>query len=113
MRVVVGWVGSGCDIALDRLDDINLALETLVGGDTGAGGSLSLRVWVEDEAMHLSVEGLSGAAMLANLMSAGTVCTSGRWPLDIRLFLRALVDEYAVVAGKEHEFGVSMRKGIR
>ncbi len=112
MRVVVGWVGSRNDVSLEQLDDINLALETLVAGDTGLDDAFELRVWVESGNVHLLLLGLLGGDMLANLEATGEPCLSARWPLDVRLFLRALVDDYAVVRGEGDSFGVSMCKGI-
>lgn len=112
MRVVVGWVGSCSDAPLDRLDDINLALETLIGSEDGTTGLLHLTVTKEQGAMHLMLEGLHGDALMANLEARDDFSLSSQWPLDIRIFLGALVDEYEVIRSDEESFGVSMRKGI-
>ena len=42
MRVVTGWVASCHDLPLDRLDDIQLAIETLLAEEPATGGDLSL-----------------------------------------------------------------------
>lgn len=112
MRVVVGWVGSCNDAALDQLDDINLALETVIGSDDGVTGLLSLTVSVEQGAMCLVLEGLRGEALMANLEARNDFTLSPQWPLDIRIFLGVLVDEYEVIRSDGESFGVSMRKGI-
>jgi len=112
MRVVVGWVGSCCDTALDQLDDINLALETLIDSEDGVSGLLSLTVTVEKGTMRLVLEGLQGEALMANLEAGEDFSLSSQWPLDIRIFLGALVDEYEVIRSDGESFGVSMRKGI-
>lgn len=112
MRVVVGWVGSCNDAALDQLDDINLALETLVAADAGVGGELSLTVAVEQGVMHLVLGGLKGSGLRANLESSHDFSTSPQWPLDLNIFFAALLDKYEVLSGDSDDFAVSMVKGI-
>jgi hypothetical protein len=112
IRVVIGWVGSCNDAALDQLDDINLALETLIGSDEGFGGTLSLTVSVRQGTMYLLLEGLQGGSLRANLEAKDDVPLSFQWPLDLRIFLGALVDEYEIIRSDGESFGVSMRKGI-
>jgi hypothetical protein len=113
MRVVVGWVASCNDVALDELDDIDLAIETLLAGEDTQGEPYSLRVSAVDGSIHVLLEGLQSKALQANLQAGKGFAASADWPLDIRLFLTALVDVYELVGCGSGTFAVSMQKRIR
>jgi hypothetical protein len=113
MRVVVGWVASCNDVALDELDDIDLAIETLLAGEQPKGATYSLSVSAGDGSMHVLLGGLQSKALRANLQAGKAFAASADWPLDIRLFLGALVDGYEVVGCGAATFAVSMQKRIR
>ena len=112
MRVVAGWVASRNDLALDELDDITLALETLVAGEEPEGCALTLRVSVAEGAVHVRLGGLENRSLQANLQAGETAELSADWPLDVRLFLSALVDAYEVVESGDGAFAVQMRKRV-
>jgi hypothetical protein len=112
MRVVAGWVASCNDLALDELDDLDLALETLLAGEPAVGERLSLSIWVMDRTVQVLLEGLQSQALHANLEASDSFRPSAEWPLDIRLFLGALVDSYELVGCGAETFGISMRKRI-
>ncbi len=112
MRVVAGWVASCNDIALDQLDDIDLALETLLAGESTGGAPLSLSIDVRQGSVYVLLQGLQSRALRANLQSGADFRGSADWPLDIRLFLGALVDEYESCDCDGGSFSVRMRKRI-
>jgi hypothetical protein len=112
MRAVTGWMASRNDLPLDELDDINLGLETLVSGEHPEGPPLSLTVSVVDRSVRVLLMGLQNEALRANLQAVDSFATSTGWPLDVRLFLSALLDEYEVVGCDGGTFGVEMRKRI-
>jgi hypothetical protein len=112
MRAVTGWIASRNDLPLDELDDINLALETLVRGEHLEGAPLRLCVSVSDRSVRILLEGLQNQALRANLQATDAFAPSADWPLDIRLFLSALLDDYKVVGCDGRTFGVDMRKRI-
>jgi hypothetical protein len=113
MRVVAGWVASRNHLALDQLDDTTLAIETLVAGEPIEGCPVSLSVHVVGGCLHLLLGGLQNRDLQANLESDKTFEPSARWPIDVRLFLGALVDEYKVVECGAGVFSVQMRKRIK
>lgn len=110
MRLVVGWVASCTDLALDQIDDINLALETLLAGEEDQGDPLELRLSSEHGVVDVSLAGLRDDALRMNLEAGDSFSPSARWPLDVRLFLGALLDDYRVVTGGADSFGVLMQK---
>lgn len=112
MRVVTGWIASCHDLALDRLDDVQLAVETILAEERETGCPLSFSVSVEDGVLHAVIEGLENPALKAALLSNGAFEPSSACLLDIRLFLDALLDRYQVTETDRHAFGVHMQKRI-
>lgn len=112
MRLMVGWVASCNDLALDQIDDMNLALETLLAGEDQQGGPLELSISTADGVLVVSLEGLQADGLRMNLQAGESFTPSSHWPLDVRLFLGALLDDYRVVDCEAGTFGVSMRKRI-
>jgi hypothetical protein len=112
MRVVAGWVASCHDLPLDRLDDIHLAIETLLGEESDGGGALSLTLWVEGDALEVLLDGLKNPDLQSALARTEPFEPSQGCPLDVTLFLDALVDSYLLVPGSSGAFGVRMQKRI-
>jgi hypothetical protein len=112
MRVVTGWVASRHDLALDQLDDVDLALETVLAGESVQGDPLSLTITVLGGEVHLLVDGLTNQALRSNLDTGCQFQPTVEWPLDVRLFLSAFLDAYAVVESEGTAFGISMQKRI-
>lgn len=112
MRLVVGWVGSCNDVPLEQIDDINLALETLVAGESEQGGPFSLTLSTEEDEVRVVLNGLDSRHLRANLEAGDEFTPSVNWPLDVRIFLSALTDEYILVDCGEVKYGVLMKKRI-
>jgi hypothetical protein len=112
MRVVTGWVASRHDLALDQLDDVDLAVETVLAGEPAQGDPLSLTVTVVSGEVCLRLDGLTNQALRSNLDACCQFQPTAEWPLDVRLFLSAFLDAYAVIEGEGAGFGVSMQKRI-
>lgn len=112
MRLVVGWVASCHDMPLDQIDDINLALETLLAGEPAQGDALALTLGSADGWLDVSLAGLHGVGLRTNLRAGEAFAPSEQWPLDVRLFLGALLDEYGVEDCDSDSFSVLMRKQI-
>lgn len=112
MRMAVGWVASCHNVGLDTLDDIDLALETLIADEPETGPRLSLRVSVDSDTFRLVVGGLQNRSLQANLTSGAAFQPSPGWPLDVRIFLSALVDGYSVVECGGSAFSVEFWKRI-
>jgi hypothetical protein len=112
MRVVVGWLASCHDLPLDRLDDVNLAIETLLAEEADEGGALSLTLSVEAGVFDVMLDGLENRDLKSTLVATEPFKPSQGCPLDVSLFLNALVDDYRVVPGGARAFGVRMQKRI-
>jgi hypothetical protein len=102
MRVVVGWIASCHGLPLDRLDDVYLSLETLLAEEVEEGGQLTLELSVESDTLRVLLGGLENDELRESLLQTQAFEPSARCPLDVPLFLRALVDHFEVL---EHEAG--------
>lgn len=103
MRVVVGWIASCRALSLERMDDIHLALETLLAEESDKGEKYTLEVAAGSKDLHLLLDGLENEDLKKSLGA-----TSGFEPcdgclLDVAMLLGALVDRFEVV---EHDGGV-------
>lgn len=112
MRVVTGWMASCHDLLLDRLDDVQLALETVLAEEPDHGSSLSLTVFVESGVLHAILAGLENPALKAALLSSGPFEPSPECLLDVRLFLDALLDHYQVTDIEARAFRIHFQKRI-
>lgn len=112
MRVVMGGVASRHALPVDLLDDVQLAVETLLAEEPAVGDDFELRV--------TSVAG-SFRVRLAGLRNPGTrealspECAPGLCVgclLDVRLLLESLVDGFSVEERAGDSFAVEMEKRI-
>jgi hypothetical protein len=110
MRVVMGGVASRHDLPLERLDDLELAVETLLAEEAVEGGELVLSVSCDAETFRVRLEGLANQALRTALVAPDPFRPSSLCRLDVRLFLDALVDTYQVVEDAGGVFAVEMEK---
>jgi hypothetical protein len=112
MRVVLGWVASCHDLPLDRLDDVQLAVETLCAEEPEEGGELSLALTMVQGQLTVRLEGLQNHLVKANLLATDVFRPCEGCRLDVSLFLGALVNAYRVVADQSDSFAVEMTKRV-
>jgi hypothetical protein len=110
MRVVMGGVACGHDLPLERLDDLELAIETLLAEETAEGDDFILTLSCDAVALTVRLDGLTNQALRTVLVNAGQFRPSSLCRLDVRLFLDALVDSYRVVGDSRGAFAVEMEK---
>ena len=114
MRVVVGGVASRHALSVDRLDDLDLALETLFAEEPPKGSDLTLTVAVVDDVFRVTLGGLSSPLVLRTLSGAPAVDTDKFGAQNIlRLIMDSLVDAYRTADGPiPGSFQVEMDKRI-
>lgn len=110
MRVVMGGMACRHDLPVDGLDDLELAVETLLAEESVAGGELVLTVWCDGGTFAVRLEGLTNQSLRAVLVAPDPFRPSSSCRLDVRLFLDALVDRYQVVGDAGSAFAVEMEK---
>ncbi|OFW63358.1 MAG: hypothetical protein A2Y74_08910 [Actinobacteria bacterium RBG_13_63_9] len=109
---MIGWVASRHDVPLDRLDDVQLAVETLCAEEPQEGGDLSLALSTADGRLAVRLQGLQNQLVKAALLATEVFRPCEGCRLDVSLFLGALVDSYRVEADQGASFAVAMEKRI-
>jgi hypothetical protein len=110
MRIVMSGMASRHKLPLDRLDDLQLAVETLLAEEPSDGGDLGLRLWTSSDRLHVRLEGLANQAVKSLLMVSSPHRPQSGFLLDVRLLLASLVDAYAVVEEDAGSYAVEMEK---
>lgn len=113
LRVVMGGVASRWNTPLDRLDDIQLAVETLVAEEPKEGTDFVLSLGVADGDFWLRLDGLTNMAVKRALVHDHNHGRCEGCLLDVRLVLESLVDTYHVHETSAHTFAVEMAKRTR
>jgi len=108
MRVVVGWIASCRELSLERMDDIHLALETLLAQEADEGEEYTLEVASVSKDLQVVVDGLENADLKETLRTTGSFEPCDRCPLDVAMLLRALVERFEVVEHDDSVFGVRL-----
>ena len=110
MRVVISGVTAHHRLALDHLDDLQLAIENIMAEEPDQGGELELRVWMAEDAVHVRIDGLTNQRVRKALTAAEPDEPSDASLLDMRLFLPSLADGYRVVGESSHSYGIELEK---
>lgn len=113
IRVVIGGVASRHALSVERLDDVELAVETLLGDESGEGSDLVLTISASEDLFSVTLDGLRSPALRRTLSSPDSRGGAERRGLDARLLLDSLVDSYRIVdGGTADSFAVEMDKRI-
>ncbi len=110
MRVLIGGVASHYGLALDSLDDLQLAVETLLAEEPRSGCDLRLELRGRTDRLSVCLHGLSNQSVKAALVAAGPFQPCAGCLLDVRLLLSSLVGEYQVREGTAESYSVEMEK---
>ena len=110
MRVLMGGMACRHDLPLDSLDDLVLAVETLLADEPESGGDLGLELSTSGHDLSVRLDGLQNQSVKAALMAADPFQPCEGCLLDVRLFLDSLVGSYRVVETSAGCFAVQMEK---
>lgn len=111
MRVVMGGVASQCKVSLERLDDMELAVETIMAEEPAQGEEFVLSCSAEGGILWVRLDGLVNRSVRAALLAVDPFRPCPDCLLDVRLFLDALVDGYQVCESREGAFAVEFERG--
>jgi len=111
LRLVIGGVAARMNVGVDQLDDLQLAVETLVVEERSYVGDLVLEVTVKDRGLFLCLDGLRNQDVRDLLLDdARTRQTSAQPVINVRTLLDSLVDAFAVIDQHDGGFAVQMEK---
>ncbi len=113
IRVVIGGVASRHALSVEQLDDVELAVETLLGDESAEGADLVLAIWVSEDTFSVIVDGLCSPALRQTLSNPDRRERLEERGLDARVLLDSLVDSYRIVDGGTADcFAIEMEKRI-
>jgi len=110
MRVLMGGMACRHNVPLDSLDDLVLAVETLLADEPEIGGDLGLELSTSGDDLTVRLDGLQNMSVKAALLAADPFQPCEGCLLDVRLFLDSLVESYRVVETAAGCFAVQMEK---
>ncbi len=111
LRLVIGGVAARRKVGVDQLDDLQLAVETLVVEERSYEGELVLTVTAGAVGLAVTLAGLCSPEVKALLQDHGA-----RPPqpapliIDVRMLLGSLVDAYRVIEEEGERFAVELEK---
>jgi hypothetical protein len=110
LRVVISSLASRQNLLMEQLDDVQLAVETLLAEEPGGEGELILEVWSGGSGLSLCLDGLHNESVRAALLAGQPFQPCEDCLLDVRLLLDSLVDEFTVIDKGQGRFAVQMDK---
>ena len=113
MRVVIGGMASRGSLSVDRLDDLQLAVETLFREEPAQGGDLILTVAIEVDVLRVTLAGLSSPLVLRAISDSPAEGADKFGAQNIlRMIMDSLVDGYRATEGATAaSFAVEMEVG--
>ena len=114
VRVVIGGVAWRHALPVDSLDDLQLAVETLLREEPPSGGDVTLDLRVEDARFKVALAGLT-SPVVQRALSCGHDVQSDAFGAEnvLRMIMDALVDDYGIAEGvTAGSFVVQMEKRI-
>jgi hypothetical protein len=113
LRVVIGGVAARRSVRVDQLDDLQLAVETLVVEERSYEGDLVLTVAAGEDGLAVTLAGLCNSEVKSLLQDRGAEKPRSAPPtIDVRMLLAALVDAYRVSEDDGERFAVVLEKRI-
>ncbi len=110
LRVFIVGFASRHDLPVDRLDDVQLAVETLLADEPEDEGELVLEIVADSDGLTLRLDGLLNQNLKAALLTTDLFSPRQGCPLDVRLLLDSLLDDYRVLDDSADSFAVEMEK---
>lgn len=116
MRVVMSGVASRHDLPLDKIDDLQLAIETILVEESGEGRDLQLELSACENGFRVRLLGLVNQSVKAALVAEDPFEPCEGCLLDVRFLLDSLVDRLTVEDSDEGSgdgsYGVLMEKRV-
>jgi hypothetical protein len=113
IRLVIGGVASRHALSVERLDDLLLAVETLLRDEPVEGSELILTLSVSDDVFRVRLDGLYNNRLRQTLDEAPCARPAEEQRLDVRVLMDSLVDAYGTADGElSGSFAVEMEKWV-
>lgn len=114
LHMVLGGIGLRQDLSFDALDDLQLAVDSILAGDRGSSEqSVTMTVMVGEDSLTINLEALRDADLKATLCEGQVPAGAEGKCIDVCVLLRSLVDTYSVHELDAGRFGVEIQKLVR
>ena len=110
LRILISGFASRHDLPLDRLDDLELAVEALLAEEPRGEGEFVLEIGAVSGGLRLRLDGLVNQNLRDALVTTEQFQPRSGCLLDVRLLLDSLLDEYRVLDVDALPFAVVMEK---
>jgi len=110
LRVLISGFASRHDLPVDRLDDVQLAVETLLAEETDTESEIVLEMAASADGLLVRVGGLRNQSVRSTLLAVTPFEPCADCLLDVRLLLGSLVDSFSVLDTSAGGFAVEMEK---
>ncbi|GAB4250952.1 MAG: hypothetical protein Kow00129_11840 [Thermoleophilia bacterium] len=114
LHMVLGGIGLRRNMSFDALDDLQLAVDSLLDEDQVEGdGVLALNVEMSEDSVHIRLEGLRNPVLRATLEEGKVPAGAQNRCLDVCVLLRSLVDVFSVQGTDGPTFAVVLEKSVQ
>lgn len=110
LRLVIGGVAARGRMGVEELDDLQLAVETLVVEEQCYTGELELQLSARADRLMVRLDGLCNRRVEDLLSRTGSYSGPGERLINVRMLLNSLVDSYEIVPTGSDRFAVEMEK---
>jgi hypothetical protein len=110
LRILVSGFASRHELPVDRLDDLELAVESVLADEPREEGELVLEIAAVDGGLRLRLDGLLNQDLKAALLATDPFQPRHGCLLDMRLLLDSLLDGHRILDADAHPFAIEMEK---
>lgn len=110
LRILISGFASRQNLPVDRLDDLELAVETLLADEQEGEGELVLQVAAVSGGLRLRLDGLLNQNLKDALLATDLFLPRRGCLLDVRMLLDSLLDDYRVLDADAYPYAVEMEK---
>lgn len=111
LRMVLGGIASRKDLSFDALDDLQLAVDSIMAEDNSPE-DLSMSVSISEECVSVRLEPLSDGDLRATLVLGQVPPEAKGRCIDVCLLLESLVDRYEIEQFEQGGYAVILEKTI-
>lgn len=108
--MILGGIAVRRNLSVENLDDLQLAVDSVLADEGGAGTDISMAVQLHEEGLDIRLSPLTQQDLLDTLLLGAVPPGATDRCLDVCVILRSLVDSYTVHDLEDGSYAVVLRK---
>jgi hypothetical protein len=108
--MILGGIALRRDLSLETLDDLQLAVDSVLAEEEVFSGQISMSVELSEQALDIRLEPLTKKDLRETLLLGAVPPGSEDRCIDVCLILRSLVDGFTVTDLGQGAYAVTLRK---